>query len=104
MTEHSKCHPGLPLPHGEAQPGSSSIEGFHNTKSIGFFFRFDTSILDPDFSSSKFLFDSFPYFLNEITEKYSFEWAGKYQSFKEIQKQTTDTLTPDKKNSINFIR
>ena len=50
----------------------------------------------------KKLFSFFVNEKNEITEKYSFEWAGKYQSFKEIQKQTTDTLTPDKKNSINF--
>ena len=45
----------------------------------------------------KKLFSFFVNEKNEITEKYSFEWAGKYQSFKEIQKQTTDTLTPDKK-------
>ena len=60
ITEHSKCHPGLPLPHGEFHPGSSLSEGFHKTKSIGFLLRSETSTLLPAFNSSKFLFDNFP--------------------------------------------
>lgn len=35
-------------------------------------------------------------------ERYELSWAGKYDAFKEIQKQTTATLIPDKDNSINF--
>jgi adenine-specific DNA-methyltransferase len=35
-------------------------------------------------------------------EFYGLSWAGKYDAFKEIQKQTTATLTPDRENSINF--
>ena len=27
------CHPGLPLPHGDSQKGSSGLEDFHSTKS-----------------------------------------------------------------------
>ena len=60
MTEHSRCQPGRPLPHGESQPGSSCAEGFHRTKSSGFFFNFDISILDPATSSSGFFFDNLP--------------------------------------------
>lgn len=35
-------------------------------------------------------------------ERYELNWAGKYDSFKEIQKQTTATLVPDLENSIDF--
>ncbi|MDR1452346.1 MAG: site-specific DNA-methyltransferase [Candidatus Margulisbacteria bacterium] len=35
-------------------------------------------------------------------ENYGLGWAGKYEAFKEIQRQTADTLIPDKKASINF--
>ncbi|MCC7164168.1 MAG: site-specific DNA-methyltransferase [Anaerolineae bacterium] len=35
-------------------------------------------------------------------EHYELSWAGKAQARKEIQKQTTATLVPDKANSINF--
>ena len=69
ITEHSKCQPGLPLPQGETQPGSFTSEGFHSTKSIGFFLSLETSILEPAFNSSKSLFDNFPYSLKEETEK-----------------------------------
>ena len=44
-------------------------EGFHSTKSIGFFLSLETSILEPAFNSSKSLFDNFPYSLKEETEK-----------------------------------
>lgn len=35
-------------------------------------------------------------------ERYGLTWAGKYDAYREIQKQTTATLTPDRANSINF--
>lgn len=35
-------------------------------------------------------------------ERYGLSWAGKYDAYREIQKQTTATLTPDRANSINF--
>ncbi len=35
-------------------------------------------------------------------EAYGLSWAGKYDAFKEIQKQTTATLIPDRENSIDF--
>ena len=69
ITEHSKCHPGRPLPHGESHPGSFSSEGFQRTKSSGSFLYLETSTLDPATNSLEFLFDNFPYFLNEETEK-----------------------------------
>jgi hypothetical protein len=69
ITEHSKCQPGRPLPHGESQPGSSVSEGFQRTKSRGFFLYLETSILDPATNCSEFLFDNFPYSLKEETEK-----------------------------------
>ena len=47
IAEHSKCQPGLPLPHGDAQEGSSSFEGFHRTKSCEFFLLSLTSTLEP---------------------------------------------------------
>src|SRR5712691_3553612 len=37
IAEHSMCQPGRPRPQGLFQPGNSGGEGFHNTKSIGFF-------------------------------------------------------------------
>ena len=37
IAKHSVCHPGLPSPHGESHAGSLFLEGFHNTKSDGFF-------------------------------------------------------------------
>ena len=33
IAEHSMCQPGRPRPHGESQPGRSSVDGFHSTKS-----------------------------------------------------------------------
>ena len=69
MTEHSKCQPGRPLPHGESQPGSFSSEGFQRTKSSGFFLYLETSTLEPAINCSEFLFDNLPYYLNEETEK-----------------------------------
>ena len=60
IAEHSKCQPGLPLPQGESQPGSSSLDGFHKTKSSGFFLFLETSTLAPANNSSIFLFDNFP--------------------------------------------
>ncbi len=35
-------------------------------------------------------------------EHYELSWAGKAEARKEIQKQTTSTLIPDKQGSINF--
>ena len=35
IAEHSMCQPGRPRPQGESQPGRSSLEGFHSTKSPG---------------------------------------------------------------------
>lgn len=35
-------------------------------------------------------------------ERYELNWAGKYEAFKEVQKQTTATLIPDLDNSIDF--
>ncbi|MEI9479109.1 MAG: site-specific DNA-methyltransferase, partial [Deltaproteobacteria bacterium] len=35
-------------------------------------------------------------------EHYELSWAGKAEARKEIQKQTTATLIPDKENSVNF--
>ena len=43
-------------------------EGFHSTKSIGFFLSSETLILEPAFNSSKSLFDNFLYSLKEETE------------------------------------
>ena len=60
MAEHSRCQPGLPCPHGEFHEGSFSEDGFHKTKSEGFFLFSDISTLAPEISSSKFLFESFP--------------------------------------------
>lgn len=36
------------------------------------------------------------------TERYELTWPGKYEAFKEIQKQTTATLIPDREGSVNF--
>ena len=60
ITEHSRCQPGLPLPHGESQPGSSVEDGFQRTKSNGLFFNFEISTLEPASSSPGFLLDNFP--------------------------------------------
>ena len=60
IDEHSKCQPGLPFPQGEFQKGSSFSDGFHKTKSSGFFLFFETSTLDPAIKSSNFLLDNFP--------------------------------------------
>ena len=38
IAEHSMCQPGRPRPHGLSQPGSSGVDGFHNTKSFGIAF------------------------------------------------------------------
>jgi len=35
-------------------------------------------------------------------ERYGLSWAGKYDSFKQVQEQTTHTLNPDRDNSIEF--
>ncbi len=35
-------------------------------------------------------------------EHYELSWAGKAEARKEIQKQTTATLLPDRANSVNF--
>jgi len=35
-------------------------------------------------------------------EAYGLSWAGKYEAFKEIQKQTTASLIPDREGRIDF--
>ena len=69
IAEHSICQPGLPGPQGESQ-FKPSLVLFHKTKSVLFFFSGSTSTLEPEMSSSIFLLDNFPYFLNDETEKY----------------------------------
>lgn len=58
------------------------------------------------FAEDKIDFDKLKLILGEETlakeERYELNWAGKYNSFKEIQKQTTATLIPDPENSIDF--
>lgn len=58
------------------------------------------------FAEDKVDFDKLKLILGEETlakeERYELNWAGKYDSFKEIQKQTTATLIPDIENSIDF--
>lgn len=34
IVEHSMCHPGLPLPHGDSQQGSPALDLFHKAKSL----------------------------------------------------------------------
>ncbi len=34
MAEHSICHPGRPLPHGDSQNGSPALDFFHSAKSL----------------------------------------------------------------------
>jgi len=41
-------------------------------------------------------------FVTEENERYVLNWAGKSESFKVLQTQTTATLAPDKEESINF--
>ncbi|MBK6536202.1 MAG: site-specific DNA-methyltransferase, partial [Ignavibacteria bacterium] len=41
-------------------------------------------------------------FVNDENERYVLNWAGKNESFKVLQTQTTATLAPDKEESINF--
>lgn len=38
MAEHSMCHPGRPLPQGDAHETSPSLDFFHKAKSLGDFF------------------------------------------------------------------
>jgi len=40
--------------------------------------------------------------VNFANERYVLNWAGKSEAFKVLQTPTTKTLTPDKKDSINF--
>lgn len=58
------------------------------------------------FAEDKVDFDKLKLILGEETlakeERYELNWAGKYDAFKEIQKQTTATLIPDPENSIDF--
>ena len=69
IAEHSMCHPGLPYPHGDDHPGSLPEDGFHKTKSRGFFLSSFTLTLYPANKSSVFFPDSFPYSLNFSIEK-----------------------------------
>ena len=61
MAEHSMCQPGRPRPQGLSQPGRSSVEGFHRTKSIGSSLKGATSTLAPAIMSSTERPDSLPY-------------------------------------------
>lgn len=58
------------------------------------------------FAEGKVDFEKLKLMLGEDTlapeERYELNWAGKYDSFKEIQKQTTATLLPDHEHSIDF--
>ncbi|WP_018617607.1 site-specific DNA-methyltransferase [Spirosoma luteum] len=59
------------------------------------------------FREDKIDFDALKTILGEqvsppAQEHYGLTWAGKYDAHREIQKQTTATLTPDRANSINF--
>ena len=60
ITKHSVCQPGRPGPHGESHAGSPSLEGFHKTKSSGFFLKLATFTLLPAICSSLFLLDKEP--------------------------------------------
>ena len=60
IAEHSVCHPGLPMPHGDSQPGCTPVLGFHKTKSAGSFLKSATSTLLPAICSSLILFDNLP--------------------------------------------
>ena len=65
MAEHSICHPGLPIPHGDSHAISlSSFLAFHKAKSKGSSFFSSTAILAPEIRSSIFFPESFPYPLN----------------------------------------
>jgi cysteinyl-tRNA synthetase len=61
--------PGWDSPWGRGRPGSFVSEGFQRTKSSGSFLYLETSTLEPTTNCSEFLFDNFPYSLNEETEK-----------------------------------
>lgn len=58
------------------------------------------------FAEDKIDFDKLKLILGEEMlakeERYELNWAGKYDAFKEIQKQTTAALIPDPENSIDF--
>ena len=51
IAEHSICHPGLPLPHGESQLGSPGFDAFQRAKSLSDFFSVP-SVFDNDPSPS----------------------------------------------------
>ncbi len=55
IAEHSICHPGLPLPHGESHDGSPSLDCFHRAKSVGFFFSCVKSQRSPSPSANALL-------------------------------------------------
>src|ERR1700744_4633731 len=61
IAEHSMCQPGRPRPHGLLQPGRSGVDGFHSTKSPGFFLYGDTSTRAPASNSSDERPDKWPY-------------------------------------------
>ncbi len=64
------------------------------------------AILPEVFSEDKIDFARLKDILGEgslvFNEHYELSWAGKTESRRELQKQTTATLMPDKKNSVNF--
>lgn len=43
ITEHSICHPGLPLPHGDSHDGSPALDFFQRAKSVEDRFSFNLS-------------------------------------------------------------
>jgi len=58
------------------------------------------------FSEDKIDFEKLKLILGEKaaagSERYELSWAGKSDAFREIQKQTTATLIPDREGSVNF--
>ncbi len=54
------CQPGRPLLHGDGHAGSSGFDGFHRTKSIGFFLYGATSTRAPAIMSSSERLESLP--------------------------------------------
>src|ERR1043165_5845985 len=64
------------------------------------------SIFPEVFSENKVDFDRLRDVLGENVafpnEHYELSWAGKAEARREIQKQTTATLVPDKEGSINY--
>lgn len=48
IAEHSMCHPGRPLPHGESHAGSPGRDAFHRAKSHGARFSLKPKLMAPE--------------------------------------------------------